>query len=173
MKDFIVKCQWCQKLIRNNIFTCTRYLSFHRQTTSPRVPPWSFSGWQIWCLEIWTLNVCTEVFSFQVISAVLQDCSIQCCSLLLFFSLYNLRFIYFFYFSIVKQGCMLAENFFPLPQLGTFTPLVGGPEYVHCLLVRFASQLFLKRGFSSTANQKQVCCADTCSSDPQKNASLT
>jgi hypothetical protein len=24
-------------------------------------------------------------------------------------------------------------------QLGSFTPLVGGPEHVHCLLVSFAS----------------------------------
>lgn len=46
---------------------------------------------------------------------------------------------------------MLVEtNFFYTLQLGTFTPLVGGPEFVHCLLVRFVRPLF---------SEKRVCCA--------------
>ena len=37
---------------------------------------------------------------------------------------------------IVPVLIVLAINIFNL-QLGTFTPLVGGPEFVHCLLVCF------------------------------------
>lgn len=38
-------------------------------------------------------------------------------------------------------------------QLGTFTPLVGGPEFVHCLLVS---------GFFSIQNNYQYLCVSMC-----------
>lgn len=55
---------------------------------------------------------------------------------------YLLHFFYFFYYNNLDTIYDEDEVLLALAeQLGNFTMLVGGPEYVHCLLVGFKTNL--------------------------------